>query len=237
MRKWLLSGIVAAFYPLSGLCIVPEPYSVDKPLPVAMTYCYPGVSCITCDSEMPLAIVNELLELKLTEGEVLLFTPDPKRPEGRDWKWSATGTMWPAVVEQKYSGKGNRDQPPACAHRAALKGSHQPKDGVWKVTQSKEELQNCEAVEVQEKPLVREKIRFENPFRGRLSEDEDFSSIVQISPNSFASHHISGNSIAETLLDVHSPTKIKLYFHMRRPNPEDKCTSRFVIDFDFETAG
>jgi len=235
MRVRLFAGVLAML-PLSGLCVEPKPYSVDTPLPVAMTYCYPGESCITCDSEMPLATVNELLELKLTEGEVLLFTPDPKRPESRDWKWSATGMIWPALVEQKHSGKGNRNQPPACAHRAALKGSHQPKDGIWRIMQSKEELQNCAAVEVQEKPLVRERIRFESPFRGRLSTDEDFSSIVQISPNSFASHHIVGNSVAETLLEVHSATKIKLYYHLRRPNPEDKCTSRFTIDFDFESA-
>lgn len=236
MRVRLFAGVLAML-PLSVLCVEPKPYSVDTPLPVAMTYCYPGESCITCDSEMPLATVNELLELKLTEGEVLLFTPDPKRPESRDWKWSATGMIWPALVEKKYSGKGNRNQPPACAHRVALKGSHQPKDGFWTVTQSKEEMENCPAVKVPEKTVVRQKIRFENPFRGRLTDDEDFSSLVQISPNSFASYHMSGNSVAETLMDVHSPTKIKLYFHMRRPNPEDKCTSRFVIDFDFETAG
>lgn len=236
MRVKLFAGVFAAMLPLTGFCVVPKPYSVDTPLPVAMTYCYPGESCITCDSEMPRATVNELLELKLTEGEVLLFTPNPSNPKSRDWKWSATGTIWPAVVEQKYSGKSNRNQPPACAHRAALKGSYQPKDGFWTVTQSKEELQNCPATKVPEASVSRQKVRFENPFRGRLTADENFAEIVQVSPNLFASHHADPKYVAETLMEVQSPTKIKLYFHSRRPDPKDQCTSRFTVDFDFESA-
>jgi hypothetical protein len=227
----------ALYFSSTAMAVVPVPYDVNTPLPVAMTYCYPGVSCITCDSEMPRAKVNQLLELKLTEGEVLLFTPDPKNPQSHDWLWTATGSIWPAVVEQEYSGKGNRNQPPACANRAALAGSHQPKDGFWKVSQDMPELQNCAGAKPQAVPESREKAQFDKPFRGRISSDESFASIIQIAPNSYASiEDEDANLSGQTLLDVLSPTSFKLHTLARNKNLGNSCTMRYTIHFTYDGA-
>lgn len=232
MRQIPMLLLNSMFLSASAAAVEPVPYDADTPLPVAMTYCHPGVSCITCDSEMPRANVNQLLELQLAEGEVLLFTPNPDNPQSRDWLWTATGSFWPAVVEQKYSGIGNRDQPPACANRAALAGSHQPKDGFWKVTQSHPELQHCAGAETKALPASREKMQFDKPFRGRLSNAESFASIIQIAPNSYASIEDSDSGIkGRSLLEVHSPTEIKLHTEARSTNPGNPCTIRYTIDF------
>ena len=234
MRLIVIAAAFCLGLPLVALSVEPVPYDENTPLPVAMTYCIPGEGCLTCDSEMPRAAVNDLLDLELAEGEVLLFTPDAIRPDSDDWTWKATGLHFPSVVEAKLSGRANRDQPPACAHRAALKGSHQPKDGTWESKVSSPVGENCPAgMPSAPAQTSRSQGNFDRPFRGRLSAEESTASIIQVSPNTFMSQEPFGDRIARTILQVKSPTRIEIYFAHRAVDPGNPCILRFTVEMDF----
>ncbi len=238
MRLTTFTTALCLCFPLAAGSVEPVPYDVNTPLPVAMTYCIPGEGCITCDSEMPRDAVNDLLELTLAEGEVLLFTPNPANPGSRDWIWKATGKHFPSVVEHEFSGRSNRDQPPACAYRAPLTGSHQPKNGTWEVKTSQAQGENCPAGAT--KPAAKtERLQgqFETPFRGRLTEAESFASLVQVAPNSYMTYDVYGDRITETLMQVESPTRMKIYFADRAAQHGDACLWRFNIEMDFVGEG
>lgn len=238
MRLTTFTTALCLCFPLAAGSVEPVPYDVNTPLPVAMTYCIPGEGCTTCDSEMPRDAVNDLLELTLAEGEVLLFTPNPANPGSRDWIWKATGKHFPSVVEHEFSGRSNRDQPPACAYRAPLTGSHQPKNGTWEVKTSQAQGENCPAGAT--KPAAKtERLQgqFETPFRGRLTEAESFASLVQVAPNSYMTYDVYGDRITETLMQVESPTRMKIYFADRAAQPGDACLWRFNIEMDFVGEG
>jgi hypothetical protein len=212
------------------LAQAPAPQDAPEPFPVSMTYCIPGESCLTCESEMPLAEVNALLETKLKDVEVLLFKPDPGGPASRDWKWYETGEIFSAVVEFKNSGKGDRSDPPACRDRAPLKGSIQPRDGVWTIAASAMEAENCPGIAEVPASTERETLRFEKPFRGLLAPDDNVAEIIQVSPNSFMGRRTVDNIIGETLLEVHSPESLKLFSITRSKNPASACMTRVRMD-------
>jgi hypothetical protein len=238
MRLTTFTTALCLCFPLAAGSVEPVPYDVNTPLPVAMTYCIPGEGCITCDSEMPRAAVNDLLELELAEGEVLLFTPNPANPESRDWIWKATGKHFPSVVEHEFSGRSNRDQPPACAYRAPLKGSHQPKSGTWEVNISLPESENCaDGAPPPAAKTERQQGLFETPFRGRLSDTEPFASLVQVAPNSYMTYDVFGDRITETLMQVESPTHLKMYFADRATEAGNACVRRFTIEMQFVGEG
>lgn len=144
-----------------------------------MSYCIPGDTCLSCESEMPLGRVNKLLEINLSDAEVLLFKPGPVRSGTRDWKWFKTDEIFSRVVERKCGGIASpAADPPMCRDRAPLKGSIQPRDGVWKLTPSPTVTENCEGLDdPTSREPSRELRRWENPFRLRLAEEESFADI------------------------------------------------------------
>ena len=78
---------------------------------------------------------------------------------------------------------------------------------------------------------------FESPFRGRLTDAEPFASLVQVAPNSYMTHDVYGERITETLMQVESPTRMKIYFGDRAARPGDACVRRFTIEMDFVGEG
>jgi hypothetical protein len=209
-----------------------------EPLPVLMSYCIPGDTCLSCESEMPLGRVNKLLEINLNDAEVLLFKPDPVRSGTRDWKWFKTDEIFSRVVERKYGGIASpAADPPMCRDRAPLKGSIQPRDGVWKLTPSPTVMENCEGLDgPSSREPSRELRRWENPFRGRLAEEESFADIVQTSPNAFLGRvEIERDGlVGESLVEVHSPTSMKLFFLTRFADPAIACVVRFSLEMTWE---
>lgn len=232
--------IAATFVLASGTASwaqAPASRAAPEPLPVQMTYCIPGGGCLSCESEMPMARVNRLLEINLQDVEVLLFKPDPDRPGSRDWKWFETGEIFAAVVEHKNSGVGSRTDPPLCRDRAPLKGSIQPRDGVWSVTPSATTMENCEGPGPANIEPSRGHIQFDRPFHGRLTDEDSFADVVQVSPNSFLGRIESDGLVGESLLEVHSPTRMKTYFTTRSANAAIACVTRMSLDMAWESAG
>lgn len=213
-----------------------EPGSLE-PMPVLMTYCIPGESCTTCESEMPMDQVNKLLEINLSDVEVLLFKPDPKRPDSHNWQWFETGEIFSAVVEHKNSGVGSRANPPQCRDRAPLKGSQQPRDGVWVVSPSGIVPENCSVEGTPAPEATRETLRFDKPFHGRMSPAQSYATVVQVSPNAFASREESQGRVGETLLQVLSPDRMKMFVSNRSADPADPCVFRYSIDLTRDANG
>lgn len=82
--KRLMAMMFALASGLAADAQTPASEGGPEPLPVLMSYCIPGDTCLSCESEMPLGRVNKLLEINLSDAEVLLFKPDPVRSGTRD---------------------------------------------------------------------------------------------------------------------------------------------------------
>lgn len=201
---------------------------------VSMSYCIPGEICLSCDSEMPRPQVNALLGENLAIGEVLLFTPDPNNPTAREWLWTATGINFPTVVEERLVGTKSLEAEPACSARAALPGSVQPRDGLWKVTHEAPEFENCSMRTPAAMPSTTDAVVFEKPFRGRTTTEEPIETVIQVAPNLFASRQVMGELIGQGLVEVHSPTRLVYHYNVTDPRGGEACLRRYTSHITYE---